>query len=116
MKPSGRGTEVPPARGDVYLIALDPTRGREIRKTRPCLVVSPDELNGYLNTFLVAPLTTGRYTYPFRLGCRFQGQDGFIVLDQLRTVDRARLIKRLGRISGPTLRKTLAILREMFEE
>lgn len=116
MKPSGRGTERSPARGDVYLIALDPTLGREIRKTRPCLIVSPDELNGYLDTFLVAPLTTGRHAYPFRLGCRFQGKEGFIVLDQLRTVDRARLIERLGRISGPTLRKTLAVLREMFEE
>lgn len=103
-----------PTRGDVYLIALDPTLGREIKKTRPCVVVSPDELNSHLSTFIVAPLTTGSYRYPFRIPCRFQKKDGYIVLDQIRTIDRRRLVRRLGRISGPALDKTLDALREMF--
>ncbi len=105
-----------PRRGDVYLITLDPTLGREIRKTRPCVVVSPDELNAHLSTFLVAPMTTGGHPYPFRIACRFQRRDGFIVLDQLRTVDRARLIRKLGRVTGATLSKSLGVLREMFAE
>ena len=103
-----------PQRGDVYLIALDPTLGREIKKTRPCVVVSPDELNGHLSTFIVAPLTTGSFDYPFRTPCRFQKRDGHIVLDQIRTIDRRRLVRRLGKISAPTLEKALSILREMF--
>jgi mRNA interferase MazF len=106
----------PPARGDVYLVSLDPTTGREIRKSRPCLVVSPDELNSHLGTFIVAPLTTGGHAYPFRLKCRFRAREGFVVLDQLRTVDRARMVRRLGRISPPTLRRSLSVLREMFAE
>ncbi len=105
-----------PTRGDVYLISLGPTRGREIRKTRPCVVVSPDELNDHLSTFLVAPMTTGGHRYPFRIACRFQKKDGFIVLDQLRTVDRARLVRRLGRIAPSTLSKCLVVLQEMFAE
>lgn len=105
-----------PHRGDVYLITLDPTLGREIRKTRPCVVVSPDELNAHLSTFLVAPMTTGGHPYPFRIACRFQRRDAFIVLDQLRTVDRARLIRKLGRVTGATLSKSLGVLREMFAE
>lgn len=105
-----------PRRGDVFLVALDPTRGREIRKARPCLVVSPDELNGHLDTFIVAPMTTGGHAYPFRIPCRFQRTDGFVVLDQLRTVDRQRLARRLGRISRPTLARALGVLREMFAE
>lgn len=103
-----------PKRGDVHLIALDPTLGREIKKTRPCVVVSPDELNSHLSTLIVAPLTTGSYRYPFRIRCRFQKKDGYIVLDQIRTIDRRRLVRRLGRISGPALDKTLETLREMF--
>lgn len=103
-----------PQRGDVYLIALDPTLGREIKKTRPCVVVSPDELNDHLSTFIVAPLTTGGFEYPFRIQCRFQKKDGHIVLDQIRTVDRRRLVKRLGRITAPTLERTMTTLREMF--
>ncbi len=71
-------------RGDVYLVALNPVRGREIQKTRPCAVVSPDELNAHLGTFLVVPLTTGTHRYPFRLPCRFAGKSGFLVVDQLR--------------------------------
>ncbi len=105
-----------PRRGDVYLISLDPTRGREIRKTRPCVVVSPDQLNAHLSTFLVAPMTTGGHPYPFRIACRFQKRDGFIVLDQLRTVDRGRLVRRLGRVTTATLSKSLAVLQEMFAE
>ncbi len=105
-----------PRRGEVYLVALDPVRGREIRKTRPCAVVSPDELNGQLQTVLVAPMTTGGHPYPFRIPCRFQRRDGYVVLDQLRTVDAARLVRRLGRLSKPTLRTVLGTLQEMFAQ
>ena len=108
--------EDPPQRGDVFLVSLDPTTGREIKKTRPCVVVSPDDLNAYLSTFIVAPMTTGGHPYPFRLPCRFERKDGFIVLDQLRTVDRRRLVKRLGRITPGTLSKVLRVLQEMFAE
>ena len=103
-------------RGDVFLVALNPTRGREIRKTRPCVVVSPDELNAHLRTYLVAPLTTGSFGYPFRVPCTFQGKAGHVVLDQIRAVDRERLVKRLGTLSSPALRQTLAVLRDMFAE
>lgn len=105
-----------PRRGEVYLVALDPTRGREIRKTRPCAVVSPDELNSHLQTVIVAPLTTGGHKYPFRIACRFQHRDGYVVLDQLRTVDTKRLVRRLGRLSGATLSTVLRTLQEMFVE
>lgn len=100
----------------MYLISLDPTRGREIRKTRPCVLVSPDELNAHLTTFLVAPMTTGGHPYPFRIECRFEKKDGYVVLDQVRAVDRRRLVKRLGRLSPATLSKSLQVLREMFAE
>lgn len=103
-----------PRRGDVFFISLDPTTGREIKKTRPCLVISPDELNEHLDTFLVAPMTTGGHPYPFRIPCRFQRRDGFVVLDQLRAVDRRRLVRRAGRASTRTLSEALAALREMF--
>ncbi len=76
-----------PVRGDVYLIELDPTRGSEVRKTRPCLIVSPDELNQHLRTVIVAPMTTGGQAYPWRVRCRFRDRQGFIAMDQLRTVD-----------------------------
>ena len=101
-------------RGDVWLIALDPTQGRELRKTRPCVVVSPDELNAHLATFIVAPLTTGAHPYPFRVPCRFQRRDGHIVLDQLRTVDDVRLVRRLGALTPVTLGRVLGVLGEMF--
>lgn len=101
-------------RGDVFLVALNPTRGREIQKTRPCAVVSPDELNAHLGTFIVAPLTTGTHRYPFRLQCRFGGKTGFLVLDQLRAIDQERLVRRLGRLSPDTLSKALIALQEMF--
>ncbi len=101
-------------RGDVFLISLDPTCGSEIQKTRPCVIVSPDELNVHLRTFIVAPLTTGGHRYPFRVPCKFQGRSGHIVLDQIRTVDRERLVRQLGKISPSTLACVLGILQEMF--
>lgn len=104
----------PVRRGEVYLIALDPTRGHEIHKTRPCVVVSPDELNAHMGTFIVAPLTTGSHEYPFRVACRFNGKDGHVVLDQLRTVDRVRLVKRLGVLTAITQAKILGVLQAMF--
>ena len=85
-----------PRRGDVFLIDLDPTRGGEIRKTRPCVIVSPDELNVHLRTVIVAPLTTGSHSYPYRIACRFSGKSGHVVADQVRTVHRERLARRLG--------------------
>jgi mRNA interferase MazF len=101
-------------RGQVYLVSLDPAKGREIKKTRPCVVVSPDELNAYMQTCIVAPLTTGSHAYPFRIPCRFQGKTGHVVVDQIRTVDRGRLVKRLGRLSSQALEKSLRVLGEMF--
>lgn len=101
-------------RGEVYLMALNPTRGREIQKTRPCVIVSPDDLNARLGTFIVAPLTTGSHPYPFRVGCRFDGKDGHVVLDQVRTVDRERIGKRLGVLTATTQAKILAVLQAMF--
>jgi mRNA interferase MazF len=102
-------------RFEVYLVNLDPTVGKEIRKTRPCLVVSPDEINHTLRTVIIAPLTTKGHAYPTRIPCRFKGKSGRVVLDQLRTVDRARLIAKLGRIGGGTAAAVLNVLREMFE-
>lgn len=104
----------PVRRGEVYLVVLNPARGREIRKTRPCVVVSPDELNEHMGTYIVAPLTTGSYAYPFRVPCRFGRKDGHVVLDQLRTVDHERLEKRLGALTAPTQAKVLAVLQAMF--
>lgn len=101
-------------RGEVFLVNLDPTRGSEIQKTRPCVVVSPNELNVHLRTFIVAPMTTGGHLYPFRVPCRFQGRAGYVVLDQVRTVDRERLVRRLGRLSPGTLGRILEVLQEMF--
>lgn len=103
-----------PRRGDVYLISLDPTRGSEIRKTRPYVIVSPDELNPYLGTFMVAPMTTGGRSYAFRVPCRFREKDGYVVADQLRTVDEVRLIRRLGRLSTTTMIDVLEVLQRMF--
>src|SRR5882724_3139951 len=87
-------------RFEVYLVNLDPTVGSEIKKTRPCLVVSPDEINHNVRTVIVAPLTTRGQAYPTRVLCRFKGKAGQVVLDQIRAVDRSRLIKKLGRIDG----------------
>ena len=102
------------ARGEVYLVQLDPTRGSEIRKTRPCLIVSPDELNQHLRTVIVAPMTTGGQAYPWRVQCRFGGRAGFVAIDQLRTVDTERLVRRLGRLAPNPLAAVLAVLQEMF--
>ena len=107
-------TEEDVLRGDVYLVSLNPTRGSEIRKTRPCVVVSPDELNAHLRTFIVAPLTSGGHPYPFRVRCRFQDKDGHVVLDQIRAVDRDRLINRLGALADDTLGEILNVLQAMF--
>ncbi len=101
-------------RGDVFLVSLDPVMGGEIQKTRPCVIVSPDELNSHLRTFIIAPLTTGGHPYPFRVPCRFEGRSGYIVIDQIRTVDRERLVRRLGKVSPSTLGRVLGILQEMF--
>lgn len=103
-------------RFEVCLVALDPTLGREIQKTRPCVIVSPDEMNRHLGTVIIAPMTTKGRSYPTRISCRFQGKSGQIVLDQLRTVDKVRLVKQLGRISPSVQRTLLAALAEMFAE
>ena len=103
-------------RGEVFLVGLGPTRGGEMRKTRPCVIVSPDELNAYLRTFIVAPLTTGSHPYPFRVPCRFGKRAGHVVLDQIRTVDRERLVHRVGRLTPATLSKVLRVIQEMFAE
>ena len=103
-------------RFDVCLVSLDPTVGSEIKKTRPCLVLSPDEMNRHISTIIVAPMTTAGRPYPTRVQCRFQGKTGQVVLDQIRTVDKARLVKRLGRISPATQRAVLAALAELFGE
>jgi mRNA interferase MazF len=103
-------------RGEIWLAALDPTIGAEIQKTRPCVVVSPPEMHDFLRTVTVAPMMTGSHPAPYRIPLRFRGKEGLILLDQLRTLDKQRLVRRLGVISGNTLRLTLAALREMFEE
>jgi mRNA interferase MazF len=107
-------TEEQISRGDIFLVALNPTRGSEIRKTRPCVIVSPDELNSHLRTFIVAPLTTGGHPYPFRVRCMFDGKHGHVVADQLRAVDGERLVKQLGRLSETTLTELLGVLQAMF--
>jgi mRNA interferase MazF len=101
-------------RFEVYLVNLDPTVGSEIKKTRPCLVISPDEMNRYINTVIIAPMTTKGNIYPTRVSCRFKGKQGLIVLDQIRTIDKARLIKRIGKIDSSTQDKVLEVLAEMF--
>lgn len=103
-------------RGEVHLVSLDPTKGSEIRKTRPCLIVSPDELNRHLRTVIVAPMTTGGQAYPWRVPCRFQDRAGFVALDQIRTVDTERLVKRLGRLSPTTLGLVQRTVQEMFAD
>jgi mRNA interferase MazF len=101
-------------RFEVYLVRLDPTEGHEIRKTRPCLIVSPDEMNRHIDTVIVAPMTTKGRPYPTRIPVRFRRKVGQIVLDQLRTVDKARLVKRLGSIDPATANRTLTLLAELF--
>jgi mRNA interferase MazF len=101
-------------RFDVYLVRLDPTEGREIRKTRPCLVISPDEMNRHIDTVIVAPMTTKNRPYPTRVPVRFRRKTGQVVLDQIRTVDKTRLVKRLGTVDQPMAEKVLALLAELF--
>lgn len=103
-------------RFEVYLINLDPTIGSEIQKTRPCLIVSPDEMNRHIATVIVAPMTTQGKTYPTRVACRFQNKAGLIILDQIRTVDKTRLTKRLGKIDEKTSQAVLRVLGEIFAE
>ena len=101
-------------RFEVYLVNLDPTVGSEIKKSRPCLVVSPVEMNRFIATVIVAPMTTKGREYPTRISCVFQGKQGQVVLDQIRTVDKLRLVKRLGKISPSTQTEVLSVLAEMF--
>ena len=100
--------------GDIWLAQLDPTVGSEIHKTRPCVVISPSEMNDHLRTVIVAPMTTGSRPAAFRVPLSFQGKQGLIVLDQIRTVDRIRLVKRMGALRAPTLATTLQTLQSMF--
>lgn len=101
-------------RFEVHLVALDPTVGREMRKTRPCVIVSPDEMNHHVSTVIIAPMTTKVSQYPTRIPCRFRGKLGQIVLDQIRTVDAARLVKKLGKIDSRSANQVLSVLGEMF--
>ena len=101
---------------DVFLINLDPTIGSEIKKTRPCLIISPNEINHHIATVIVAPMTTKGQPYPTRVTCQFQGQNGQIVLDQIRTIDKTRLVKLLDQISAEEQKTVLDILAEMFTE
>ena len=101
-------------RFDVYLVNLDPTLGSEIQKTRPCLVVSPNEMNRHIRTVIVAPMSTKGRAYPTRVPCRFQKRTGQVVLDQIRTVDKRRLVRRLGKVDSKTVTKILEVLAEKF--
>ena len=101
-------------RFDVYLVNLDPTVGSEIKKTRPCVIISPDEMNRWIATVIIAPMTTKGRPYPTRVACQFQGKAGQIVLDQIRTVDKSRLVRKLGRIGKPVQAEVLGALAEMF--
>jgi mRNA interferase MazF len=102
-------------RGEVWLVNLDPTVGSEIRKSRPCVVISPPELHDHLRTAIIAPLTSKGFLAPFRVGVKFDGTQGMILLDQLRAVDKIRLVKKLGLVEPDVLDETLARLRELFE-
>lgn len=103
-------------RGEIWLVNLDPTVGSEIRKTRPCVVVSPGEMHDHLRTAIVAPMTTKSRPAPFRIPVTHSGQKGLILLDQMRTVDKIRLAKKIGTVSAKTLAATLGTLQEIFAE
>src|SRR5580698_8921654 len=103
-------------RFDVFLVSLDPTVGSEIRKTRPCVVISPDEMNQHIRTVIVAPMTTKGQPYPSRVPCTFQGKKGHLVLDQIRTIDQVRLARRMGRLTPAQSKAVLAVLQAMFAE
>lgn len=102
------------ARGEVWLAALDPTVGSEIRKTRPCVIVSPPEMHAHLRTVIVAPMTTAGRPAPFRIPLRFEGKSGLILLDQVRTIDKKRLVKKAGSVTAVTLRAALSTLQQVF--
>lgn len=104
----------PPRLDEVWLVSLDPAQGAEIQKTRPCLVVSPDESNRHLRTVIIAPMTTVARPYPTRVALTFQGKQGQVALDQLRAIDRQRLVRKLGRISPKTAATVSTVLVEMF--
>jgi mRNA interferase MazF len=101
---------------EVYLVDLDPTKGSEIQKKRPCLVISPNEMNHYINTVIIAPMTTKSHNYPTRVELKFKDKQGWIVLDQIRTIDKSRLIKKMGKTEKKTIVKVKNILREMLIE
>ena len=103
-------------RFDVYLVNLDPAIGSEIQKSRPCLIISPEEMNNHIATVIVAPMTTKGRDYPTRVNCQFEGKDGQIVLDQIRTVDKSRLVKKLGKINVDIQKEVLAVLMKMFAD
>ena len=103
-------------RFDVFLVALDPTVGHEIKKTRPCAIISPNEMNHHIGTVIVAPMTTRGRDYPTRVPCTFQGTQGQVVLDQIRTVDKTRLVKKLGRLSPAAAERLVSVLVEMFQQ
>jgi len=103
-------------RGEIWLVNLDSTVGREIRKTRPCVVLSPPEMHDHLRTVIVAPMTTKSHAAPFRIGVTHSGQKGLILLDQMRAVDKVRLAKKLGAVPGRTLASILSTLQEIFTE
>jgi mRNA interferase MazF len=104
----------PVRRFEVHLISLDPAKGSEIRKTRPCVIISPDEMNKHIRTIITAPMTSAIKNYPTRVTTTFQGKKGQIVLDQIRTVDKSRLVKKLGSISSSAEEKVLSVLQELF--
>jgi mRNA interferase MazF len=99
---------------DIVLVNLDPTIGHEIKKVRPCAVISPDEMNRHIDTVIIAPMTSRSHAYPTRVPLRFKGKDGWVVLDQIRTVDKARLIKKLGRLQPETIQTVKAVIQEML--
>ena len=101
-------------RFDVYLISLDPTVGSEIQNTRPCLIISPDEMNRHIRTVIIAPMTTSGKEYPTRIACEFMKKSGYIVLDQIRTIDKTRLVKHLGTLDPETQLKVISTLQRLF--
>ena len=116
MVKSAKSADLTVTRGDVWLAALDPTVGSEIQKTRPCVIISPPEMHDHLRTVMVAPMTTGSRPAPFRIPVNFQGKNGLILLDQVRTLDKQRLVRRLSAAEHRTLRATLARLRDVFAD
>ena len=99
---------------DIFLISLDPTIGHEIRKSRPCAIISPDEMNKYISTVIIAPMTSKSHSYPTRVPIKFMGKNGWIVLDQLRTVDKKRLIKKFGKLDQKTIDKIKSVIKQML--